>query len=155
MGVELPLHVVVTILECCVTFSGVKLSIRSFVLFIYYWVPSFEIQTDIFMSVESIWRAFRRVKYRKTSKNISLCFERRHLIIYLLSNHKIWRWGGKNIGGYYLNWWTKISPKVNFYTNQLNWRIFNGGGKNFGGTNLGGKNFGPLKSLGFQQLSYL
>ena len=28
-------------------------------------------------------------------------------------------------------------------------------GKNFGGTNLGGTNFGPLKSLGFQQLSYL
>ena len=37
MGVELPLRVVVTILECCVTFSGVKLSIRSFVLFI--WLP--------------------------------------------------------------------------------------------------------------------
>ena len=35
VGVELPLRVVVTILECCVTFSGVKLSIRSFVLFIY------------------------------------------------------------------------------------------------------------------------
>ena len=34
MGVELPLPVVVTILECCVTFSGVKLSIRSFVLFL-------------------------------------------------------------------------------------------------------------------------
>ena len=33
MGVELPLCVVVTILECCVTFSGVKLSIKSFVLF--------------------------------------------------------------------------------------------------------------------------
>ena len=33
MGVELPLRVIVTILECCVTFSGVKLSIRSFVLF--------------------------------------------------------------------------------------------------------------------------
>ena len=30
-----------------------------------------------------------------------------------------------------------------------------GRGKNFGGTNLGGTNFGPLKSLGFQQLSYL
>ena len=47
--------------------------------------------------------------------------------------------------------------KVNFYTNHLNWNIFNVGGKNFGGTNLGGgvKNFGPLKSLGFQQLSYL
>ena len=36
MGVELPLRVVVTILECCVTFSGVKLSIRSFVLFLYW-----------------------------------------------------------------------------------------------------------------------
>ena len=35
MGVELPLHVVVTILEGCVTFSGVKLSIRSFVLFLH------------------------------------------------------------------------------------------------------------------------
>ena len=35
MGVELPLRVVVTILECCVTFSGVKLSIRSFVLYLY------------------------------------------------------------------------------------------------------------------------
>ena len=34
MGVELPLRVVVTILECCVTFSGVKLSIRLFVLLI-------------------------------------------------------------------------------------------------------------------------
>ena len=33
VGVELPLCVVVTILACCVTFSGVKLSIRSFVLF--------------------------------------------------------------------------------------------------------------------------
>ena len=33
MGVELPLRVVFTVLECCVTFSGVKLSIRSFVLF--------------------------------------------------------------------------------------------------------------------------
>ena len=29
------------------------------------------------------------------------------------------------------------------------------GGKKLRGTNLGGKNFGPLKSLGFQQLSYL
>ena len=32
---------------------------------------------------------------------------------------------------------------------------FSMGVKSFGGTNLGGKNFGPLKSLGFQQLSYL
>ena len=37
MDVELPLRVVVTILECCVTSSGVKLSIRSFVLFV---IPS-------------------------------------------------------------------------------------------------------------------
>ena len=29
------------------------------------------------------------------------------------------------------------------------------GDKNVGGTNLRGKNFGPLKTLGFQQLSYL
>ena len=35
VGAELPFCVVVTILECCVTFSGVKLSIRSFVLFIW------------------------------------------------------------------------------------------------------------------------
>ena len=34
MGVELPLCVVVTILESCVMFSGVKLSIRSFALFL-------------------------------------------------------------------------------------------------------------------------
>ena len=34
VSVELPLRVVVTMLECCVTFSGVKLSIRSFVLFL-------------------------------------------------------------------------------------------------------------------------
>ena len=45
---------------------------------------------------------------------------------------------------------------VKFYMNNLNWSIFNGGrGKNFEGTNLEGKNFGPLKSLGFKQLSYL
>ena len=30
-----------------------------------------------------------------------------------------------------------------------------GGGGDFGGTNLGGTDLGPLKSLGFQQLSYL
>ena len=36
VGVELPLRVVVTILECCVTFSGVKLSIRSFVYLLLY-----------------------------------------------------------------------------------------------------------------------
>ena len=29
------------------------------------------------------------------------------------------------------------------------------GSKSFGGTNLGGTHFGPLDSLGFQQLSYL
>ena len=42
------------------------------IVLIYYYVrSSFEIQADIFMSFESIWWAFRRVKYRKTYKNIS------------------------------------------------------------------------------------
>ena len=45
VGVELPLRVVVTILECCVTFSGVKLSIRSFVLF------QIHINKEIFISL--------------------------------------------------------------------------------------------------------
>ena len=51
MGVELPLCVVVTILECCVTFSGVKLSIRSFVLFIF-------IDTDREMGCENVILSF-------------------------------------------------------------------------------------------------
>ena len=38
VGVELPLRVVVTILECCVTFSGVQLSIRSFILLLPTWL---------------------------------------------------------------------------------------------------------------------
>ena len=63
------------------------------VVFVYNKVPAFEIQADIFMSLESIWRAFRRVKYGETSKNISLYFKRKHLMIYLLSNHKSWRRG--------------------------------------------------------------
>ena len=33
VGVELPLCVAVTVLECCGVFSGVKLSMGSFVLF--------------------------------------------------------------------------------------------------------------------------
>ena len=45
VGVELPLCVVVTILECCVTFSGVKLSIRSFVLFL--WVGWVSLLVDL------------------------------------------------------------------------------------------------------------
>ena len=54
MGVELPLRVVVTILECCVTFSGVKLSIRSFVLFIKR-VPQEEIKSLNFQELHE-WR---------------------------------------------------------------------------------------------------
>ena len=47
----LPLRVVVTILECCVTFSGVKLSIRSFVLFIRgIFTSLFEVNIKIFSS---------------------------------------------------------------------------------------------------------
>ena len=40
-----------------------------------------------------------RVIYGETSKNISLYFKRSHLIIYLLSNHKVDKEGGKNSGG--------------------------------------------------------
>ena len=62
---------------------------------------------------------------------------------------------------------TQFSPDFNFWfqnKNVHNHRILSAlnktltmGVKNFGGTNFGGggKNFGPLKSLGFQQLSYL
>ena len=60
MGVELPLRVVVTILECCVTFSGVKSSIRSFVLF--YLSPSHLLQ-DNANSTETDW-VFEMVLHR-------------------------------------------------------------------------------------------
>ena len=43
-------------------------------IIIYILGTSFEIQADIFMSLESIWRAFGRVKYRKTSKSIYILF---------------------------------------------------------------------------------
>ena len=45
-------------------------------------------------------------------------------------------------------------PKSKFLHEPSKLNILNGGG-NFGDTNLGGKNFRLLKSLGFQQLSYL
>ena len=86
-------------------------------LFIYYQVPSFEIQADIFMSLEGIRRAFRRVKYRKTSKNISLYFKRRHLIIYLLSNSKNFTPGVK-ILEFRSNRGHQDFPKSKIYTNH-------------------------------------
>ena len=49
MGVELPLRVVVTILECCVTFSGVKLSIRSFVLFMLKYMEAHPAQNSLIL----------------------------------------------------------------------------------------------------------
>ena len=71
MGVELPLHVVVTILECCVTFSGVKLSIRSFVLFIEYmkYVNKFwgEIYSESCQLFESFYRFQLTLMYHKKS----------------------------------------------------------------------------------------
>ena len=48
-------------------------------------VPPFEMQADIFMSIESILT--------------KACFKRKQLIIYFLSNHKIWIWMGKNLWG--------------------------------------------------------
>ena len=59
MGVELPLRVVVTILECCVTFSGVKLSIRSFVLF----------RTSAFKSYRRFEECFQVKSFFKISFN--------------------------------------------------------------------------------------
>ena len=50
---------------------------------------SFEIQAVVFMSLESIWRDFWRVEYRKTSKGISQYFKTRHLILYLMLNSKL------------------------------------------------------------------
>ena len=46
MGVELPLRVVVTILECCVTFSGVKLS-NKIVCFIYLITGRIQIESKV------------------------------------------------------------------------------------------------------------
>ena len=71
----------------------------------YYQAPSFEMQADIFTSLQSISRAFRRVKYGKTSKYISQYFKERHLIIYLLSDHEIRcrAWGEGEFRKYKLN----------------------------------------------------
>ena len=65
MGVELPLRVVVTILECCVTFSGVKLSIRPFVLFII--IIIVEVKTGI-VSIESLTHGGNAAGLVKTLK---------------------------------------------------------------------------------------
>ena len=56
---------------------------RGMEIFIYHKVPFCEIQADTFMSLECIRRVFRQVKYRKTSKNISQYFKRRHPLIIL------------------------------------------------------------------------
>ena len=90
-----------------------------------------------FMSLESIWRAFRRVKYRKTSKNISRYFKRRHLIIYLLSNSKNFTPGVK-ILEFKFNRRHQDFPKSKIYTNHSNQNIFGGGGGNFLGVQFFG-----------------
>ena len=60
MGVELPLCVAVTILECCVMFSGVKLSIRSFTLFLKFSLKTafFGKKSNILMRREGSGRNF-------------------------------------------------------------------------------------------------
>ena len=83
---------------------------------------------------------------RKDEQKYQPVFKRRHLRIYLLSNHERRR-GGENLG-VLIKLMNQISRKVNFYTNHLNRNIFSGG-KNSGGTNIGGKNFGPLKKFRF------
>ena len=72
MGVELPLRVVVTILECCVTFSGVKLSIRSFVLFI---IAFTETRLKPLQNIDTIQEAlseFQIVHKHQTNNYLSL-----------------------------------------------------------------------------------
>ena len=63
VGVELPLRVVVTILECCVTFSGVKLSIRSFVLFI-------QVET---IKLYKLLNTAEKLKYNHSKKLFNWC----------------------------------------------------------------------------------
>ena len=58
-------------------------------LIIYYWVPSFEIEADIFMSGESFDEPLGESNTQRLVKIISQCFKRQHLIMYLLSNHEI------------------------------------------------------------------
>ena len=79
-----------------------------------------------FTSLDSIWRAFRRVKYRKTSKNISQYFIRRYLIIYLLSNSKNFTPGVK-ILEFKSNRRHQDFAKSKIYTNHSNQNILEGG----------------------------
>ena len=65
-------------------------------------------------------------KYRKTSKNISRCFKRRHLLIYLLSNSKNFTPGVK-ILEFKSNRRHQDFPKSKIYTNHSNQNIFGGG----------------------------
>ena len=101
-----------------------------------------------FTSLDSICRAFRRVKYRKTSKNISQYFKRRHLIIHLLSNSKNFTPGVK-ILEFRSNRRHQDFAKSKIYTNHSNQNIFGGG--NFLGVQIrgGGKIFWPTKMLVF------
>ena len=69
VGVELPLCVIVTILECCVTFSGVKLSIRSFVLFLSVSEPRSTLTVLYFTFIYSL----RYIKYIYNCQCFLLC----------------------------------------------------------------------------------
>ena len=82
-----------------------------------------------FTSLESIWRAFRGVKYRETSRNISRYFKRRHLIIYLLShdgqkrNQMLHLWYNcmvlvHLVADWLQTWYTKRNHKGIFYNDK-------------------------------------
>ena len=73
-----------------------------------------------FTSLES-----RRVKYRKTSTNISRYFKIRHLIIYLLSNSKNFTPGVKRLE-FKSNRRHQDFPESKIYTNHSNQNIFGG-----------------------------
>ena len=70
MGVELPLRVVVTILECCVTFSGVKLSIRSFVLFqLPVWIKVYHCIKEMYVFCREL--IFRPYSFMETVEKVN------------------------------------------------------------------------------------
>ena len=98
-----------------------------------------------FTSLESIWRAFRLVKYRKTSKNISRYFKRRHLIIYLLSNSKNFTLGVK-ILEFKSDRRHQDFPKSKICTNHLNQNIL-GGGVIFWGVQIRGVKFSTYENV--------
>ena len=92
---------------------------------------------------------------RRVKISAGITKEGAYLTIYLLSIHKIW------CADVLIKLMNQNFSKSKNLHDSSKFEYFQlgggggGGGGNFGFTNLGGKHFEPLKSLGFQQLSYL